>query len=183
MRLSFIELMAVMFAGMAGAASAVQAYVSWETRGEVSRAIVFAERIDACANVITAIEPFLAKARRQAREVVAGGAADGRYSLPGYYYGMSAGNAAFDAEHQPRVEAWRAASAAFIIVLPEHVRDRAEFFNTAIAEAIEAGQFMNRDEMLAWLERFETEADALAEDCRGLMDAPSLTDQKGVIFG
>ena len=45
--LTVTELVAIIFAGLAGIASAVQAYVSWETRGEVSRAIVFAQRIAA----------------------------------------------------------------------------------------------------------------------------------------
>ena len=74
--MSFIEFVAILFAAMAGLASAVQAYVSWETRGEVSRAIVFAQRIDACAKLLASIEPFVAKARSDGRAIVEGGAAD-----------------------------------------------------------------------------------------------------------
>jgi hypothetical protein len=63
-RLSFVEIIAVLFTGIAGLASAAQAYVSWETRGEVSRAIVFAERIDACAKVMETRSQELTKVCR-----------------------------------------------------------------------------------------------------------------------
>ncbi|MEM9029056.1 MAG: hypothetical protein AAGC70_11870 [Pseudomonadota bacterium] len=167
--LSAVEFIAILFAGLAGIASAVQAYVSWETRGEVSRAIVFAERIDACSKVLAALDPFVAKARAEGRERVARGAPDGRYSLNRYYYRMSSGNTAFDAVHGPRIEAWRVAAAAFSIVGPPGSEGRLAYLNKAIAEDIEAGKFMNQAEMLAWLERLEIETKALKQGCRSIM--------------
>lgn len=170
MKLSIIELVAVLFTGVAGAASAVQAYVSWETRGEVSRAIVFAERLDACAEALAAIQPFVEKAGPEGRELVASGDADGRYSLPAYYYRVSAGTPKFDAEHMPRVERWRRASAALAIVAPNNVEERVGYFETVIAEEIEAGKYMSQAEMIAWLQKMDDEATALKEECRALLE-------------
>ena len=168
--LTVTEFIAILFAGLAGLASAVQAYVSWETRGEVSRAIVFAQRIDACAKVMAAIEPFVAQARPRARAVVAKGQADGRYSLPSYYYRMSAGNAAFRAKHGPRVADWRVASSALQIVTPSKKSEELiTFFDNALTKEIEAGRFMNQAEMIAWLEKLEASANTLKQDCRGLL--------------
>lgn len=180
MKLSFIELVAVLFTGVAGLASAVQAYVSWETRGEVSRAIVFAERLDACAEALAAIQPFAEKARPEAREVVAGGAADGQYSLPAYFYRTSAGSPVFDSEHAPRVERWRRAAAALGIVAPDSVETRVGYFDGVIAKEIEAGEYMSQAEMLAWLERMDAEAAGLKDECRALLEPQrSVRDGKG----
>lgn len=167
-RLSLVELVAVLFAGIAGLASAVQAYVSWETRGEVSRAIVFAQRIDACAKVFAAIEPFVAKARGEGRKVVAGGSANGRYSLPQYYYQQSSSNAGFDVAHDPRVQTWREASAAFLIVSPLEATTHIKYFDDAITKEIPAGQFMNQAELINWLENMEGKAEELTRVCRNL---------------
>lgn len=168
--LTVTEMVAILFAGIAGIASAVQAYVSWETRGEVSRAIVFAQRIDACSKVLAALEPFADKADKDARAVVAKGKADGRYSLPGYFYKMSSGNAAFNAKHDPRVAEWRLASAALDIVIPtQTTAQRIAYFDNVITKEIEAGSFMNQAEMLQWLEKFESNAEALKHDCRALL--------------
>ena len=167
--LSFVELIAVLFTGIAGMASAVQAYVSWETRGEVSRAIVFAERIDACAKVMAAIEPFVAKARSEGRVRVASGQKDGRYSLPSFYYRQSAGNAAFDAKHKPRVEKWREASATFLIVSPEGAKDHVAFFDQVITKEIAEGRFMSQPELVTWLEQLEEKSHALTKGCRRLL--------------
>ena len=167
--LSFVEIIAVLFTGIAGLASAAQAYVSWETRGEVSRAIVFAQRIDACAKVMAAIDPFVAKARTQGRAVVKNGPPDGRYSLPAYYYGKSSGNAAFAAEHNPRVEEWRVASAAFLIVSPGGAEEKVAFFDHVITKEIEEGRFMSQKEMIAWLENLEAKSHELLRDCRSLL--------------
>lgn len=170
--LSFVEITAVLFAGMAGIASAIQAYVSFETRGEVARAIVFAERIDACAGVMVAIEPFVAKARPEARKLVEGGDPGGRYSLPGLYYRTSSGSPAFDAAHDPLVDRWRIAYAAFSIVLPEEVRARGAYFDRVIVDDLPAGAFMSQAEMLDWLETLDREAAALTADCRSLLETP-----------
>ncbi len=167
--LSFVEIVAVLFTGIAGLASAAQAYVSWETRGEVSRAIVFAQRIDACAKVMAAIDPFVAKARAEGRAVMANGPPDGRYSLPAYYYGRSSGNAAFDAQHDPRVEAWRVASAAFLIVSSSGAEERVAFFDYVIIKEIEEGRFMSQKEMIGWLENMEASSRELLKDCRSLL--------------
>jgi len=168
-RLSFVEMIAILFTGVAGLASAVQAYVSWETRGEVSRAIVFAQRIDACAKVMAAIEPLVAKARPEGRAVVAKGRADGRYSLPAYYYRQSSGNPVFDAKHDPLVQKWRVASAAFLIVSPDRTEDLVAFFDRVITKEIPDGKFMSQAEMLVWLERLEAQSQGLLKDCRGLL--------------
>ena len=167
-RLSFVELVAVLFAGIAGLASAVQAYVSWETRGEVSRAIVFAQRIDACAKVFAAIEPFVAKSRAEGRQLVSSGRPDGRYSLPQFYYQQSSGNAAFNANHDPRVQKWREASAAFLIVSPLEATTHIKYFDDIVTKEIPAGKFMNQAELVAWLERLESKAEALTRVCRNL---------------
>lgn len=169
MRLSFVEFVAVLFAGLAGLASAVQAYVSWETRGEVSRAIVFAQRIDACSKVMAAIEPFVAKARSEGRALVGSGQANGNYSLPTYYYMMSSGNAAFDAKHEPLVDKWRMASAAFLIVSPDRTEEVVTYFDHAITKDIPEGRYMTQAEMLAWLEKLEAQSQSLLKDCRGLL--------------
>ena len=168
--LTVTELVAIAFAALAGIASAVQAYVSWETRGEVSRAIIFAQRIDACSKVMAAIEPLLDKARADGRAIIANGQPDGRYSLNRYYYRLPSGNAAFKAKHGPRVENWRVASAALQIVAPtKSMEERITYFNRAITKDIEAGKFMSQAEMTAWLENFETNAEALKQGCRGLV--------------
>jgi hypothetical protein len=169
-RLSLLEVLAVLFTGLAGLASAVQAYVSWETRGEVSRAIVFAQRIDACARVMAAIEPLRAKARPEGRAVVASGQPDGRYSLPMLYYGQSAGNAAFDAKHGSMVAQWRVASAAFSLVSASaDSAARLAALDRIVTREIPEGQFMTRDEMVAWLEQLESNAQGLASGCRALL--------------
>ncbi len=167
--MSFVELIAVSFAAIAGLASGVQAYVSWETRGEVSRAIVFAQRLDACARVLASIEPFVAKARADGRATVAKGSASGRYSLPGYYYGQSSGNAAFRQQHDPRVDAWRGAAAALRIVTDGSALQRVAFFDRVIVTDIPAGIFMSQDEMLALLKEMDVQAEGLAKDCRALL--------------
>ncbi len=168
--LTVTELVAIVFAGLAGVASAVQAYVSWETRGEVSRAIVFAQRIDACSKVMAAIEPLLDKARADGRAIVAKGQPNGRYSLNRFYYNLPSGNAAFKARHGPRVENWRVASAALQIVAPtKSMEQRITYFNRAITKDIEAGKFMSQATLMTWLEDFEANAQALQQDCRGLV--------------
>lgn len=169
MRLTFVEIVAMMFTAVAALASAVQAFISFETRGEVARAIVFAERIDACAAVLSTIQPLTAKAGPDSRAKVAGGAADGRYSLPGFYYRQSAGNPAFEARHGPLVESWRTAAAAFSIVMPPETAARLALFDQAITVDLPAGAFMSREEMIAWLEAVDDGAAALAEDCRALL--------------
>ncbi|MBI1385770.1 MAG: hypothetical protein GC150_12745 [Rhizobiales bacterium] len=165
--LSTVELMAVLFTGIAGLASAVQAYVSWETRGEVSRAIVFAQRIDACSKAMAAIEPFVAKARAEGRAIVASGQPGGNYSLPQYFYRMAAGSASFEAEHNPRVGAWRIAAAAYRIVSPAGAQEAVEDLDRAITVDIAEGRYMDQAEMLAWLEGLEANADRLTATCRG----------------
>lgn len=167
--LSFIEIIAVLFTGIAGLASATQAYVSWETRGEVSRAIVFAERIDACAKILAAIDPFVAKARSDDRKALINGQSRERYSLPRYYYGGSSGNPAFDAAHDPHVERWRVASAAFQIVSPDGADEQVAFFDQIITKEIEQGRFMDKGELVTWLDRLETKSQELTEVCRGLL--------------
>jgi hypothetical protein len=167
--LSLVELVALLFAGIAGLASAVQAYVSWETRGEVSRAIVFAQRIDACAKVIAAVEPFVAKARPESRRSIASSTPDGRHSLPRYYYGQSSGNPEFDAKHAPSVQKWREASAAFLIVSPTGGADHVKYFDQVITENIPAGRFMKQAELLEWLERLDTKAHELTTICRKMI--------------
>lgn len=168
-RLSFVEIMALLFTGIAGIASAVQAYVSWETRGEVSRAIVFAQRLDACAKVVAAIDPLVAKARPESRRVVASGRPDGRYSLPQFYYGQSSGNPGFEAKHGPLVDRWRTAAASLLIAGPERAADRLAFFDRVVTKEIEEGRFMSQAEMIAWLERLEDEARRLMADCRSFL--------------
>jgi hypothetical protein len=167
--LTFVELIAVLFTGIAGFASAVQAFVSWETRGEVSRAIVFAQRIDACAKVMAAIEPFVAKARDDGPAVVKRGGPEKRYSLPQFYYRRSAGNAAFDAKHKPRVQKWREASAAFLIVSPDSAESQVAFFNKVITKEIPAGRFMNQSLFLEWLEQVKLTSQEMTKGCRGLL--------------
>ncbi|MBX2805014.1 MAG: hypothetical protein KTR19_03485 [Hyphomicrobiales bacterium] len=168
-RLSTVELIALLFAGVAGLASAVQAYVSWETRGEVSRAIVFAERIDACAGVMAAIDPLLEKARPSAREIVVKASSDQRFSLPAYFYKQSSGNAAFDAKHRPLVDQWKTASSAFLIVNGGWADDLVSYFDHVIKSEIEEGRYMSQDEMLAWLAKLETNAEQIIKGCRGLL--------------
>ena len=168
-RLSFVEIIAVLFTGIAGLASAAQAYVSWETRGEVSRAIVFSERIDACAKIMAAIDPFVAKARSGERAALVSGGSSERYSLPRYYYGQSSGNSAFDAEHNPRLESWRVAAAAFRIVSPDGADDQIGFFDRVITTEIEQGRFMSQSELVTWLERLEAKSEELTKICRGLL--------------
>lgn len=169
--LTFIEFMALVFTGVAGIASAIQAYVSYETRGEVARAIVFAERISACAGMMAAIEPFRHKASPEGRAKVEAGSGDGRYSITGLYYGQFVGSPAVEQLHGPRVQAWRDAYARVSIVLPDEVRERAEVFDQAIARDFydQALGSMAQGELVAWLERFDREAEALAEECRGLV--------------
>lgn len=167
--LSFVELVAVLFTGIAGLASALQAYVSWETRGEVSRAIVFAQRIDACSQVLAAIEPFVAKARPEARQTLANAPSGGRYSLPQYYYRKSSGNAAFRAEHGPRVERWRLASAAFQIVSPAAALEPVRYFDEVITQEIAAGRFMDQATFSTWLERLHAQSQTMTANCRALL--------------
>lgn len=168
-KLSFIELMALLFTGIAGLASAAQAYVSWETRGEVSRAIVFAQRIDACSQVLAAIDPFVSKAREDGRKLVAGGSTNGRYSLPQYYYRLSSGNAAFDGKHGPRVEKWRVAAAAFRIVAPKTTQEQIEFFDQIITKEIPEGRYLTQGQFLIWLKTLEDKSVELALGCRGIL--------------
>lgn len=168
-QLSRVEIIAMLFTGIAGLASAVQAYVSWETRGEVSRAIVFAQRLDACSKVIAAIEPLVAKARPEGRKRVASGRPDARYSLPQLYYGQSAGNPAFEAKHGPLVEKWRPAAASLLIAGPERTAAGLAYFDRVITQEIEEGRFMEQAELIAWLEKLEDEARKLTEDCRSLL--------------
>lgn len=168
-RLSPVELVAIIFTGVAGLGSAVQGYVSWETRGEVSRAIVFAQRIDACSQVMAAIEPFAAMARPEGRALVASGQADGQYSLPNYYYTMSSGNAAFDAKHEPLIDKWRVASAAFRIVSADRTEEVVAYFDHAITRDIPEGRYMSQAEMIAWLEKLDGQSQTLLKDCRGLL--------------
>jgi hypothetical protein len=167
--LSLVELVALLFAAIAGVASAVQAYVSWEMRGEVSRAIVFAQRIDACAKVIAAVEPFVAKARQESRKTLENSPPDGRISLPRYFYGQSSGNSAFDAKHDPSVQKWREASAAFMIVSPAGGANHIKYFDDVLTEQIPAGRFMTNSQLVAWLKQLEAKSQELTSVCRQLI--------------
>ncbi|MCI4661863.1 MAG: hypothetical protein MRY63_08610 [Neomegalonema sp.] len=168
-KLSFIEMIALAFTGLAGIASAVQAYVSYETRGEVSRAIVFSERIDACSDVLVAIEPFVRKAA-ETRPAIEGKPAsgEGRYSLPGLFYGQSAGSSAFKSRHEPRLQDWERAYSTFKIVLPEAFQPAGSYFNGLITRQIEDANFLDRGEMITTLREIEQQAQALTGQCRQL---------------
>lgn len=182
MRLSSVEMIALLFAAIAGLASAVQAYVSWETRGEVSRAIVFAERIDACADLIAALRPFAAEAGEEGRARVASGSADGRYSLPAFFYGQSAGTPGFRSAHEPRIDVLRSASAAVSIVLPGDAQARVDYFERALAQEIPEANYMAQAEMIAWLERLDREIAGLTGDCRGFLDRPPASAGGGLAW-
>ncbi|MEL6980649.1 MAG: hypothetical protein AAGM38_18555 [Pseudomonadota bacterium] len=180
MRLSFLELVAVLFAGLAGGASAVQAYVSWETRGEVSRAIVFAERIDACADVIAAMRPFAAKAGGPERQKIAASAAGGRYAPAILFYGHSTNTPGFRNAHEPRLERLRRAAAAASIVLPQDAAPLLASFETALARDIPSPEFLSQAEMLAFLERLGGEIATFTATCRGYLDAPPASAGAGL---
>ena len=167
--LSLVELVAVLFTGVAGLASAMQAYVSWETRGEVSRAIVFAQRLDACARVLAALEPFAAKTRGEARRSLERSTAENRFSLPRYYYRQSSGNPEFNAKHNPKVERWREASAALSIVSAEGTVGQLAYFDEVITKQIPEGRFMTRTQLLSWLDQFDANSQSLTKACRKLL--------------
>lgn len=167
--LSMIEFMALMFTGLAGVASAVQAYVSYETRGEVARAIVFSERITACADALSAIEPFRRKAGPEWRERISNARRTGYYSLAGLYYAQTPGSPGFKAVHEPRIAAWRDAYARFAIVLPPELAASGAFFDQAITVDMAEIEGVDQATIVTWLERFDREAIALAEGCRGLV--------------
>ncbi len=168
-RLSFVETIALFFAGIAGLASAVQAYISFETRGEVSRAIVFAERLDACSQVLAVIDPFIRKASTEARDTLVRGPKADRYSLPRYYYKLSSGNQAFEAKHGPSVEKWRVSSAAFLIVNPQNAHEVIKYFDKIITREIEEGKFMSQVELIKWLENLDNQSQKLFKVCRNLI--------------
>lgn len=164
--LTMIEIIALVFTAVAAGAAVMQSYVIWETRGEVARMIVFSERIEACAETMAALRPFTAETGPDGQERVAGGQSSGRYSLPAFFYRTSAGNPAFDAAHEPRLDRWRLAKARFDVVMPDDARETAVFLDRAIDKDIAEGAFMSQAEMLDWMRTFEQQAEGLAADCR-----------------
>lgn len=131
-----------MFAGLAAAATAVQAFVSWETRGEVARSVLFAQRIDACAGVLAATD-FLAPLTSADREAALRAAA-GSVSPIDYFFGQTGGG------REAAVSEWRPAAARYRIVMPEDAQpaldrmDRAFLDDFAGQELLGAAEFAAR---------------------------------------
>lgn len=174
MRLSFIEVMALAFTGLAGAATAVQAYVSWETRGEVARAIVFSERIDACAGVLGVLDFIAAKTRSEdlARLRDAFAASDGRRVDPvmsSYFHPNGTISASAVEGQEARLAAWRFAARTYRIVMPAEAAAEVDFFDRVLSEEIWVYAPQPGDAFLARLEEFDRRIAAIDRRCRGLV--------------
>ena len=71
--------------------------------------------------------------------------------------------------HEPRVEKWRDAAAAFRIIMPQEAVDQLAFFERVVTRDIAESQSMTQSEMIAWLETLDANGAALVATCRGLV--------------
>lgn len=169
--LTVIEFFALFFTGVAGLAAAIQAYVTYETRGEVTRAIIFSEQINACADLMSALDPITAEATEEKRaRLLENGRPDADYFPALYYFPGGTTSEAFAQRHRDILRDWNRASAAFKIVMPQSFEPRVVFFDQVVRERMtDYGDPMNREEFVKWLERIDMEADRLVESCRGVV--------------
>lgn len=166
-RLSFIEVLALVFAAIAGLAASVQAYVSWVARDEVARAIIFSERIDACADMIAAIDFVARKARPEARDRLL--ASDRQtFFRPEYFLGFSAVRSDPAAVHRTAETRFQEASAAFRIVMPQELEEPTDFLAVVIQDEVLLGGEVSREDFIAYLEVIDENAKRITDACRAL---------------
>ncbi|MEL6318758.1 MAG: hypothetical protein AAFR16_14090 [Pseudomonadota bacterium] len=165
MRLSTIEFLALLFTGVAGAASAVQAYVSWNTRDEVSRAIVFAQQIDACANMLASIAFVTDKADAETRAQVR--AADRRALYrPEFFFGPEAMRSGVGQAHRPLVARFEVAASTFKIVMPEELEPTVVFFERVVRREVTSGGGVAPAAFAEYLAEIDRNAQVLVTACR-----------------
>lgn len=168
-RLTFIEFMAMIFTALAAAATGVQAFVSWETRNEVARAIVFAERIDACTRVISAMEPLTERATVSWRESVAQSERDGINPTLFFSPMLAAPQNGGPTLHEQMLREWKRAATAFRLVMPLEDRQQIAYFDTQLRREMVRYESIPKAEFVAWLEAVDAAAAALEERCRRLI--------------
>lgn len=166
MRLSFIELLALAFTGLAGVAASVQAYVAWQTREEVANAIIFAERIDACANMLASIEFVVDRADPESREKVA--ASTRPYYRPEYFLGYDAVSNGIEPVHRPLLASFQKAASAYKIVMPAETAAAVEFFERVVRREVPAGGEVSGPDFAAYLAEIDRRAAELTAACRAL---------------
>ena len=169
MRLSFIEFVALLFTGLAGLATAVQAYVSWEDRGDVAKAIVFSSRIEACADLLATLSPITEKATQTSRDALA--AQDWESWQPALVFDVSRnpGEAQEFARYEAVLGEWRRASSAFLIVAPDPMHRFVDFFGSIIRDEAPSYDRIDNDAFLTWLAEVDSQAQDLRAACRGLV--------------
>lgn len=171
MRLSVVEISAILFAAVAALASAAQAYLTYQERGEVARAIIFAERIEACTNLLSAIEPVVSKTTPAWIERISASSSGGREFRPAvFYFPQGTGSGSGAEAHAQMLKDWAAAKSAYLIVMPESARPRVAFFDRVVqTEIYDYNNALTKPEFIAWLTSVSNEAAAIADDCRSLV--------------
>lgn len=167
-RLTVIEVFALFFTGLAGLAAAVQAYVIYDTRGELADKMVFAQRLNVCAELLTALDPVVSMASDERRAVVLDNEQpDAAYFPAVYFFPGSASPELLEARHMDIVAKWVRAASAFVIVMPEEIRPRIAYFDRIMKEEMIAyGQPMTAADFAEWLRRIDAEAQELIASCR-----------------
>ena len=169
MRLSFIELIALIFTALAGVAASVQAFVSWNTRDEVARAIVFSERLEACADMMAAVNFVTFRSTPEARERLSNGPAANLYFTE-FFLGYEAVRAGADASavFRPLEARFQSAAAAYKIVMPEDLAPTIAFFERVVQIDVMNGGTLPKPEFLKYLEKVDDNAEILISACREL---------------
>lgn len=166
--LSTIEFFALFFTGLAALASALQAYVTYEARGEVTRALIFSEQINACADLLTALDPVVSQASEKKRQQVLDSPLDNAEFFPALHYfpGGTVGEQ-FQQRHKMLVDDWVRASKTFTIVMPESFAPRIAFFDKIVKEEMtDYSAPKTREEFAEWLRRIDAEAQQLVASCK-----------------
>ena len=165
--LSFIEFLALVFTALAGVAASIQAYVSWQTRDEVARAIIFSERIDACADMLASIEFLADKADEDGRQAVQDSPPDHVYYTE-HFLGYDAVRGDTAAVFRPVEARFQAAAAAFKIVMPDDMTPTVEFFERVVQNDVLLGGRQDDGPFLEYLTEVDRQARMILDACRSL---------------
>lgn len=169
MRLSFVEVLALLFTGLAGLATAVQAYVSWEDRGDIAKAIVYAGRIDACADLLTTLSPITEKASDSARADLATWGREEWQPAIVFDVSKNPGEEQAFARYESLLAEWRRASTAFLIIAPETMHGYVAFFGDVIRDDVATYDRISDADFMARLAEIDRQASALRAECRALV--------------
>lgn len=166
--MSAVELTAVLFAGLAAIAASVQAYFSYETRDEMARATIYAQRIDACAELLASMG-YLRDGANEARRARLAAAGDSPRAQEDFFL-FEYFSVFMDADTKNTfLQSYRDAGNRFLVTMPEPMPARLDFFDPVVDRLANPSATMPRAEFIAWLGEIDAQIDGLVTDCRQLI--------------